>query len=100
MIKEKIVSFERKHQIVPKVVSVAAAATTALTCASFSASAEEAGASTVDISSVTSAMTTSLTDIVSKVAVACAGVVGVGLTIFAIKWAVRTIKSFFAKIAG
>ncbi|MCH5194328.1 MAG: hypothetical protein J1F11_10225 [Oscillospiraceae bacterium] len=60
--------------------------------------AEEAGGG-VDISSVTTQMTTSLTDLVSKAAVACAGVVGVGLTIFGLKWVVTKIMSFFRAIA-
>lgn len=61
--------------------------------------AEEGGGSSVDISSVTTQMTTSLTDLVSKAAVACAAVVGVGLTIFGLKWVVRKLMSFFSAIA-
>lgn len=74
----------------------AVAATNALMISAF-AEGESTG---VDISAITDSMTSSLTDLVGKVALACAGVVGVGLTIFGIKWVVRTIKSFFTKIAG
>lgn len=56
--------------------------------------------SEVDISAVTDTITSSLSDLVSKAALACAAVVGVGLTIFGIKWVVKTIKGFFSKIAG
>lgn len=101
-LKTKAVKFESEHRIVPKLVSVSAAATTAMTCAAIGASAETASGSgnSVDISSVTDAMTSSLTDLVGKVAVGCAAVVGVGLTIFGIKWCVKTVKSFFSRIAG
>ena len=92
----KLVEFERKNQIVPKTIGACAA----ISAAALSVFAEGESSSGVDISSITSAMTTSLTDLVSKVALACAGVVGVGLTIFGIKWCVRTVKSFFSKIAG
>lgn len=99
-LKTKAVKFESEHRIIPKLVSVSAAATTAMTCAAIGASAETASGNSVDISSVTDAMTSSLTDLVSKVAVGCAAVVGVGLTIFGIKWCVKTVKSFFSRIAG
>ena len=93
MLKEKIVNFEREHRVVPKVI----AATSALSVASIAAFAE--GSVTSDLDTVTSAMTSSLTDLVSKAAVACAGVVGVALTIFGIKWVVKTIRGFFASVA-
>lgn len=91
MLKEKIANFEREHRLVPKVISAASA----LSVASIAAAAE----GTADIDTVTSAMTTSLTDLVGKAAVACAGVVGVSLTIFGIRWVVKTIRSFFASLA-
>ena len=94
MLKEKIVNFEREHRIVPKVI----AATSALSVASIAASAEGSTV-TSDLDTVTSAMTTSLTDLVGKAAVACAGVVGVALTIFGIKWVVKTIRGFFSSVA-
>lgn len=53
---------------------------------------------TVDISSVTTAMTSSLTDLVGKVAIGCAAVVGAGLTIFGIQFAVKKIRGFFVKL--
>ena len=52
------------------------------------------------IETVTNSMTSELTSLVSKLGTAAAGIVGVGLTIFGIKWAVRNLKSFFNKIAG
>lgn len=92
MVKEKIVNFEREHRIVPKVI----AATSALSVASISAFAE---GSMSELDTVTTAMTSSLTDLVGKAAVACAGVVGVGLTIFGLKWLLKTIRGFFATLA-
>lgn len=92
MLKEKIVNFEREHRIVPKVI----AATSALSVASIAAFAE---GSMSELDTVTTAMTSSLTDLVGKAAVACAGVVGVGLTIFGIKWLLKTIRAFFATLA-
>ena len=81
-----------------KAIMTGMTAAMAVNSLALTAFAEEQG-STVDLSSVTSTMTTSLTDLVSKTAVACAAVVGVGLTIFGIKWVVRQIISFFRAIA-
>lgn len=92
-LKVKAIEFEREHRIVPKVMG----AVTALTVCAVPASAEET-ASTVDISSVTTSMTSELTSLVGKVGVACAGVVGAGLTIFGLKWAVTKVMAFFKAI--
>lgn len=92
-VKHKVIEFEAKHMIVPKVIGAAAA----LTIPGVTAFAEEAG-SGVDISSVTDSMKTELVSLVGKVAVACAGVVGAGLTIFGIKWAVTKVMAFFRAI--
>lgn len=102
MIKEKIISFEREHRFVPKSVAVVSAVSMALSGVPINASAASGSGSgsTVDISAITDSMTSSLSDLVSKVSIACAGVVGVGLTIFGIKWVVKTVKSFFSKIAN
>lgn len=102
MIKEKIISFEREHRFVPKSVAAVSAVSMALSGVPINASAASGGGSgsSIDISSVTDSMTSSLSDLVSKVAVACAGVVGAGLTIFGLKWVVKTVKSFFSKIAN
>ena len=62
--------------------------------------AEGEGSGTDYIGSVTSAMSSSLESLVGKIAAVCAGLVGVALTVFGIKWASRVIKSFFSKIAG
>lgn len=91
---------EVRDCVIKKAVPLSISAVAAANALMISAFAEEAGGSTVDISAITDSMTSSLTDLVGKVALACAGVVGVGLTIFGIKWVVRTIKSFFTKIAG
>lgn len=91
---------EVRDCVIKKAVPLSISAVAAANALMISAFAEEAGGSTVDISAITNSMTSSLTDLVGKVALACAGVVGVGLTIFGIKWVVRTIKSFFTKIAG
>lgn len=92
-VKQRLIEFEAEHRIVPKVMGACAA----LTVTGVSAAAED-GASTVDISTVTDSMKTELVSLVGKVAVACAGVVGAGLTIFGIKWAVTKVMSFFRAI--
>lgn len=59
----------------------------------------EAGASASGVyDTVTNSMTTELTSLVSKAGVAIAGVVGVGLVIFGVKWLVGVLKSFFKKL--
>ena len=96
-VKTKVI--EVRDCVIKKAVPLSVSAVAAANALMISAFAE--GESTgVDISAITDSMTSSLTDLVGKVALACAGVVGVGLTIFGIKWVVRTIKSFFTKIAG
>lgn len=92
-VKRKAIEFECKHRIVPKVMG----ACLALASPGVNALAAE-GDSTVDISTVTDSMKTELVSLVGKVAVACAGVVGAGLTIFGIKWAVTKVMSFFRAI--
>lgn len=84
---------------VKKFVPVSMAVGTACSALMVSASAEEAGgSSSVDISAVTNSLTTNLSDLATKAAVACAAVVGAGLTIFGLKWVVRKIMSFFTVI--
>lgn len=83
-----------------KVVSIAMGAAVAVSVAAMSAFAEtgaSGGASSV-YDTVTSSMTTELTSLVSKAGVAIAGVVGVGLVIFGVKWLVGVLKSFFKKL--
>ena len=92
-IKSNMLAFEAKHRVIPKTI----AAVSALQMTAITASAET-GSGSVDISAVTDSMTSTLTDLVSKVALACAGVVGAGLTIFALKWAVGKVISFFKAI--
>lgn len=95
-IKEKLIEFECKHRVVPKIMGAAAACQLAV----ITASAEDvpSSSSTVDISSVTETITSNLTSLVGKVGVACAGVVAAGLTIFGLKWAVTKVMSFFKAI--
>ncbi|WP_440300610.1 hypothetical protein [Huintestinicola butyrica] len=95
-IKEKLIEFECKHRVVPKIMGAAAACQLAV----ITASAEDvpSSSSTVDISSVTDTITSNLTSLVGKVGVACAGVVAAGLTIFGLKWAVIKVMSFFKAI--
>ncbi len=95
-IKEKLIEFECKHRVVPKIMGAAAACQLAV----ITASAEDvpSSSSTVDISSVTDTITSNLTSLVGKVGVACAGVVAAGLTIFGLKWAVTKVMSFFKAI--
>lgn len=92
-IKSKAIAFEAKHKVIPKTI----AAVSALQLMAVNVSAEETG-SGVDISTVTSSMTSSLVDLAGKVGVACAGVVGAGLSIFALKWAVGKVMAFFKAI--
>lgn len=91
-VKQKVVEFEAEHRIVPKVMGACAA----LTVTGVSASAAEGD--TVDITTVTSTITSELTSLVGKVALACSGVVAAGLTIFGLKWAVIKVMSFFRAI--
>lgn len=95
-INEKLIEFECKHRVVPKIMGAAAACQLAV----ITASAEDvpSSSSTVDISSVTDTITSNLTSLVGKVGVACAGVVAAGLTIFGLKWAVTKVMSFFKAI--
>lgn len=95
-IKEKLIEFECKHRVVPKIMGAAAACQLAV----ITASAEDvpSSSSTVDISSVTDTITSNLTSLVGKVSIACAGVVAAGLTIFGLKWAVTKVMSFFKAI--
>ncbi len=87
--------------VIKKAVPLSVAAVGTLNALAVSAFAAEGdGTSTVDISAVTDSMTSSLKDLVGKAAIACGGIVAVGLTIFGLKWVVRTLKSFFSKIAG
>ena len=85
---------------VKKFVPVSMAVGTACSALMVSASAAEDGvSSSVDISAVTNSLTTNLSDLATKAAVACAAVVGAGLTIFGLKWVVRKIIGFF-KVIG
>jgi len=94
-IKSQALAFEAKHRVIPKTIAAVSAAQFAMV----SVSAETGGSgSTVDISTVTDSMTSSLVDLAGKVGVACAGVVGAGLTIFAMRWAVGKVMGFFKAI--
>lgn len=87
-----------KNKITSKIVSVGMAACAAVTCLAMSAFAEgSAMDSTVD--TVVTSMQSNLTTLVEKAAVAIAAIVGIGLTIFAVKWIVGVLKSFFSKLA-
>ena len=95
---EKAKKFFKK--VGKKAVCMGMAAMTAVSMLAVSAFAEEpsSGGSTV-IDSVTSTMQTELTNVASKAGVAIAAIIGVGLSIFAVKWIVGVIKSFFSKLA-
>lgn len=82
---------------VPFIVAVSASMN-ALTLSAF-ASGDGGGGSGLDTSAITTSMQSSLTDLVSKAGIACAAVIGIGLSIFAGKWLVTTIKNFFTKVA-
>lgn len=97
--------FEKAKKFIKKVgkkaVCVGMAAMTAVSMLAVSAFAEEVGSSggAAVIDSVTSTMQTELTNVASKAGVAIAAIIGVGLSIFAVKWLVGVMKSFFSKLA-
>ena len=94
-IKSQALAFEAKHRVIPKTIAAVSAAQLAMV----SVSAETGGSgSIVDISTVTDSITSSLVDLAGKVGLACAGVVGAGLTIFAMRWAVGKVMGFFKAI--
>ncbi len=68
-----------RDAVIKKAVPLTVSAVAGANLLVMSACAEETG---VDLSAVTDSMTSSLTDLVSKAALACAAVVGAGLTIF------------------
>lgn len=86
---------------IKKFVPVSMAVGTACSALAVSASASGGSASSggVDISAVTNSLQTNLIDLATKAAVACAAVVGAGLTIFGLKWVVKKIIGFF-KVIG
>lgn len=91
-----------KNKLAVKVVSSAVAVCTAVSCMAMSAFATEgsSGSSSSNaVDTVVTSMQTELTSLVSKAGVAIAAIVGVGLTIFAVKWIVGVLKSFFSKLA-
>ncbi len=75
------------------------AAMNALAVNVFASETPSGGGSGLDVDTITSSMQSSLTDLVTKAGIACAAVIGVGLSIFAGKWLVTTIKNFFTKVA-
>lgn len=82
-----------------KVVFTVCTAAFALSAMAVNVFAEESASSSVDISAVTTSLTSNLTDLATKAGIACGAVVGAGLTIFGLKWVVRKIMGFF-KIIG
>lgn len=86
-----------KNKLAVKVMSCAVAVCCAVSCLAMSAFAEGEASNAID--TVVTSMQTQLTDLVSKAAVAIAAIVGIGLTIFAVKWIVGVLKSFFSKLA-
>ena len=45
-------------------------------------------------------MQTELTNVATKAGIAIAAIIGVGLSIFAVKWVVGVMKKFFSKLAS
>lgn len=68
----------------------------AVSCMAMNAFASTGSSGVLD--TVTSSMTEQLTDLVTKAGVAIAAVVGIGLTIFGVKWLISVLKSFFSKL--
>lgn len=83
---------------IKKFVPVSMAVGTACSALAVSVSAAE-GSSGVDISAVTDSLQSNLIDLATKAALACAGVVAAGLSIFGLKWVVKKIIGFF-KVIG
>lgn len=81
-----------------KVVVSVMGACMAVSMLAMSAFAETGGSASSVYDTVTNSMTTELTSLVQKAGVAIAGVVGVGLVIFGVKWLVGVLKSFFKKL--
>ena len=84
------------NRVAKKTFCVGMAAVSAVSMLAMSAFAED---SSGVIDTVTSEMTTQLSNVAAKAGVAIAGVIGVGLSIFAVKWLVGVVKSFFSKLA-
>lgn len=84
---------------IKKFVPVSMAVGTACSALAVSASATEGAGGGVDISAVTDSLQSNLTDLATKAALACAGVVAAGLSIFGLKWVVKKIIGFF-KVIG
>lgn len=86
-----------------KTISVIAAASLAVSAMAVNVFANggtpSSGGGSVDISSVTDSLQSNLIDLATKAGIACAAVVGAGLTIFGIKWVVKKIMGFF-KVIG
>ena len=90
---------ENSKKLGKKVLAAICSASIAVSAIAVNAFAAEGGSNGLDVSSITESMQSSLTDLVTKAGVACAAVIGVGLSIFAGKWLVTTIKNFFTKVA-
>lgn len=89
-----------ESSITPKVKKVYASvlgAVFAVSCMAMNAFAADSSSSGV-LDTVTSSMTEQLTSLVTKAGVAIAAVVGIGLTIFGVKWLIGVLKSFFSKL--
>ena len=83
-------------KVVPVTVAVAGTAN-ALMISAFATGEDASGG--LDTTAITTSMQSSLKDLVTKAGVAFAAVIGIGLSIFAGKWLVTTIKNFFTKVA-
>lgn len=100
--------FEKSKMFLKKVgkkaLCIVTAAMTAVSMLAVSAFAADGASGTSSggaavIDSITSSMQTELTNVASKAGIAIAAIIGVGLSIFASKWIVCTLKSFFSKLA-
>ena len=101
--------FEKSKMFLKKVgkkafciVTAAMTAVSMLAVSAFAAdgaSGTSSGGSAV-IDSVTSTMQTELTNVATKAGIAIAAIIGVGLSIFAVKWVVGVMKKFFSKLAS
>lgn len=90
---------ENGTKVGKKVLAAVCSASLAASAMAVNVFASEGGSGGLDTSKITDEMKSSLTSLVETAGIACAAVIGVGLSIFAGKWLVTTIKNFFMKVA-
>lgn len=93
-LKSKAISFEQKHQIIPKAIGAA----TAISLAAVPVSAE--GESTVDYSSIADTLKASFVEVVNNVLSIATAIVPLAAGVWGLTIMVGAAKKFFTKITG